>query len=114
MQDLPENTNLDEESLLVAEAQLLLAEKRTSLSTIRTGIAVAALPLSVVSVLIATSKLYDPTSMRHLLIPVLAACLLLFVFGIYLMVRAVTRLRKYDHLLQSLRARNSRLAELLR
>ena len=38
------------------EVQLLLAEKRTSLSAMRTGIAIFAFPLSVLSVLIATSR----------------------------------------------------------
>ena len=41
--------------LILNEVQLLLAEKRTSLSAMRIGIAVFAFPLSVLSVLIATS-----------------------------------------------------------
>ena len=50
----------DLEIMTFNEVQLLLAEKRTSLSTMRTGIAVFLLfPLSVLSVLIATSKSYE-------------------------------------------------------
>ena len=45
--------------LVLQEMQLLLAEKRTTLSTLRTGIAIFAFPLSVLSVLIATSKSYE-------------------------------------------------------
>jgi len=45
-------------SLIINEVQLLLSEKRTSLSTLRTGIAIFAFPLSVLSVLIATSRHY--------------------------------------------------------
>ena len=101
------------EELLVAEAQLLLSEKRTSLSAIRTGIAVAALPLSIVSVLIATSRMWDATTIAHLLIPLLAACAALLLFSIYLMARAVLRIRHYDLLLHQLRARNGRVRELL-
>ena len=44
------------DSTVFGEIQLLLAEKRTALSSMRTGIAVFALPLSVLSVLVATSK----------------------------------------------------------
>jgi len=40
------------------EIELILSEKRTALSTLRTGIAVFALPLSVLSVLVATSSYY--------------------------------------------------------
>ena len=42
--------------LCINQVQLLLAEKRTALAVMRTGIAVLALPLSVFSALIATSK----------------------------------------------------------
>jgi len=42
--------------IIINEGQLILAEKRTSLAVIRTGIAVFALPLSVLSLLIVTSK----------------------------------------------------------
>lgn len=103
----------EDELVLVGEVQLLLAEKRTSLSVIRTGIAVFALPLSIVSVLIATSKLYDPERNLHLLVPVLVACSFLFVIGGYLMVRGIVRIRHYDRLLHELRTRDPRLAQLL-
>lgn len=97
----------------MAEAQLLLAEKRTSLSEIRTSIALAALPLSVVSVLIATSNMYDAATMTHLLIAVFTACALLFGLGLYLLVRAVCRIHRYDAMIRALRTKNSRVADLL-
>jgi len=43
----------------VNEIQLLLAEKSIHLALMRTGIAVLTLPLSVLSLLIATSKYYN-------------------------------------------------------
>ena len=45
--------------LSINQVQLLLSEKRTALSVMRTGIAVLALPLSIFSALIATSKWYN-------------------------------------------------------
>ena len=45
--------------LCINQVQLLLAEKRTALAIMRTGIAVLALPLSIFSALIATSKWYN-------------------------------------------------------
>ena len=44
------------DNLIFGEIQVLLAEKRTALAALRTGIAVFALPLSVLSALIATSR----------------------------------------------------------
>ena len=55
---LPENLGKSYEALVVSEVQLLLAEKCTSLAAMRTGIVVFVLPLSVLSVLIATSRYY--------------------------------------------------------
>ena len=45
------------DNVIFGEIQVLLAEKRTALASLRTGIAVFALPLSVLSALIATSAL---------------------------------------------------------
>ena len=70
------------EGIIINEVQLLLAEKRTSLSTMRTGITVFVLPLSVLSVLIATSKYYDVFKVMHFLVPLLVinAALVFLVF----------------------------------
>jgi uncharacterized membrane protein YidH (DUF202 family) len=95
------------------EAQLLLAEKRTALSTLRTGIAVFALPLSVLSILIATSKAYEPGKVMHWLIPLLLLSAGLVVLGVYLITIAVWRVRRYDRLLDELKRKHGRLAELL-
>jgi len=95
------------------EVQLLLAEKRTALSTLRTGIAVFAFPLSVLSVLIATSKSYELHAVIHWLVPLLLLNLGLVVLGVFLIHTAVRRIRRYDRLLDGLKRKNSRLAELL-
>jgi len=95
------------------EVQLLLAEKRTALSTLRTGIAVFAFPLSVLSVLIATSKSYELHAVMHWLVPLLLLNLGLVVLGVFLIHTAVRRIRRYDRLLDGLKRKNSRLAELL-
>ena len=63
--------------MAINEVQLILSEKRTSLSLMRTGIAVLALPLSVLSFLIATSKYYDVLHVLHFLVPLGALILAL-------------------------------------
>jgi uncharacterized membrane protein YidH (DUF202 family) len=102
-----------DQPLLIAEAQLLLAEKRTSLAAVRTAIALFALPLTVLSALIATSRLYDPVRVLHLLVPVLAMCGLLLVLAVYMTARAVRRIRRCDAMLERLRAENPRLDKML-
>ena len=55
----PMITEQQNDILSINQVQLLLAEKRTALAVMRTGIAVFALPLSIFSALIATSKWYE-------------------------------------------------------
>ena len=59
------------DNLIFGEIQVLLSEKRTALSSLRTGIAIFALPLSVLSVLIATSRYYSFEKVMPLLVPLL-------------------------------------------
>ena len=98
---------------LVGEIQLILAEKRTSLAFLRTGIAVFALPLSVLSALIATSKYYEFANVMHLIIPLLVLCAILVALGSYLIVRAVIRVRHYDRIVSRIKQKHSILREFL-
>jgi hypothetical protein len=101
------------ESVVIGEVQLLLAEKRTSLSTMRTGIAVFALPLSVLSVLIATSKYYDFVHVLHLLIPLLIMIAALISLGAYLLIRSIIKIRHYDRIILELKRKHGRIAEFI-
>jgi TRAP-type C4-dicarboxylate transport system permease small subunit len=73
----------------------------------RTGIAVLALPLTVTSFLIATSKYYDIIHVLHLLIPLGVVNLTLMIFGAYLIIRAIVRMRHYDHLILEIKEKHS-------
>ena len=99
------------DSTVFGEIQLLLAEKRTALSSMRTGIAVFALPLSVLSVLVATSKHYDVLHVLHFLVPLLALNLALIILGSYLVLHSVQRIRHYDRLIKELKQRYSAISE---
>ncbi len=109
----PIKLEADLEPMPFNEVQLLLAEKRTSLSTLRTGIAVFVLPLSVLSVLIATSKSYELHKVMLWLVPLMLLNLGLIALVVYLVMRAVVRIRHYDGLIDKLKRKHSRLAELL-
>jgi hypothetical protein len=101
------------DSVILNEIQLLLSEKRTSLSTLRTGISIFAFPLSVLSVLIATSRSYDVKDVVHLLVPLILLNLALTGLGIYLTVHAVQRIHHYNRLIDEFKRRYGRLAKLL-
>ena len=101
------------DSAVFNEVQLLLAEKRTSLSAMRTGIAVFVFPLSVLSVLIATSKSYELHQVMVWLVPLLLLNFGLVALGVYLITRAVLHIRHYDQLIGKLKRKHGKLAELL-
>jgi uncharacterized membrane protein YidH (DUF202 family) len=101
------------DSMLVNEAQLILAEKRTSLATMRAGIAVFALPLSVLGLLIATSRYYEVLHVLYLIIPLVTVCAGLIAVGGYLIVRSLVHIRRYDRMIEQLKQRHSEIAELL-
>ena len=102
-----ESPQLD--ALLLGEIQVLLSEKRTALSSMRTGIAVFALPLSVLSVLIATSRYYSIGKVM----PLLLLNLGLVVLGTRLVFHSIGRLHHYDRLIRELTQKYRSLAEVV-
>jgi hypothetical protein len=105
------NEPLQPDNLILGEIQVLLSEKRTALASLRTGIAVFALPLSVLSALIATSRYYNIANVMPLLVPLLLLNLGLIVLGSWLIYHSMTRLHHYDHLIRELRQKYESLAE---
>ena len=100
--------------LSINQVQLLLAEKRTALSVMRTGIAVLALPLSIFSALIATSKWYNVVEVWPLLMLVVGINLGLAVFGVYLIARSMLRMRQYDRLIADIKHSHDSLRRLIK
>jgi uncharacterized membrane protein YidH (DUF202 family) len=105
--------NPDSDGFLFNEIQLILAEKRTSLSTLRTGIAIFALPLSVLSVLVATSRYYDPAKVKVFLVVLGILNGALVLLGTYLIARALRKIRRYDSLIREIKLKHSAVAEFL-
>jgi uncharacterized membrane protein YidH (DUF202 family) len=104
----------DSETIIINEIQLLLAEKRTSLAAMRTGIAVFALPLTVISILIATSKYYDIVHVLHLLVPLLVLCAVLVLLGSYLIIRSIMRIHHYDWHISKIKRKYSTISEFIK
>ncbi len=101
------------EDEMMNAVQLLLSEGRTALSLMRTGIAVFALPLSVLSVLIATSKYYEALAVLDLLIPLIALCAMLVLLGGYLVIHSMLKIRRLDRLIHRIKLEHSAIAEFL-
>jgi uncharacterized membrane protein YidH (DUF202 family) len=110
MQDAPAP---GDNAMAINEAQLLLAEKRTALAVLRTGIALIALPMSIMSFLIATSRYYEVVKVLHLLIPLGILCLLLGGFGGMLVFSSLKRMQRYDRLIREIKRRHSIVAKFL-
>jgi uncharacterized membrane protein YidH (DUF202 family) len=101
------------DNLILGEIQVLLAEKRTALASMRTGIAVFALPLSVLSVLIATSRYYSMEKVMPLLLPLLLLNLGLVVLGSWLVFRSIHRIHHYERRIRELSEKYRSLAEFI-
>ncbi len=100
------------EATAIARSQLVLAEKRTSLAVMRTGIGIFTLPMSVITVLIATRRNYSFLDTYHLLIPLLVLCLGLITLATYLVHRSVLRIWKQDAMLKKIKREDTNLARL--
>jgi uncharacterized membrane protein YidH (DUF202 family) len=93
-----------DQSTVFGEVQIILGEKRTALATLRTGIAVFALPLSVLSRLVATSRYYEPGRVLHFLLPLLVLSGVLALLGAYLIVHSLIRIRHQCRLIANLKS----------
>ena len=100
-------------NFIINEIQLILAEKRTSLAAMRTGIAVFVLPLSVLSIMVATSKYYDFMRVVHFIVPLLLICVALLVLGSYLVIKSMVRMHRYDKLILNIKKKHSSIADFL-
>ena len=107
----PSDSYGEPSNFILGEIQVLLAEKRTALAALRTGIAVFALPLSVLSVLIATSRYYNIGAVIPLLLPLLLLNLGLVVLGSWLIYRSIRHLHRYDHRIRELTQKYRSIAE---
>ena len=101
------------DNFIFNEVQLILAEKRTAFSGLRTGIAVFALPLSVLSVLVATSKMYNIFQVMHFLIALLVINAGLIALGVFLIVQSLRRIRHFDCLIREIKLKHSAIADFL-
>lgn len=107
----PSDSYGEPSNFILGEIQVILSEKRTALAAMRTGIAIFALPLSVLSVLIATSRNYSFEKVMPLLVPLLLLNLGLVVLGSWLICRSIKRIHHYEGRIRELTQKYRSLAE---
>ncbi len=101
------------DNVMFGEIQVLLAEKRTALASLRTGIAVFALPLSVLSALIATSRYYSIDKVMPLLLPLMVLNLGLVVLGSWLVFRSIRRIHHFERRIKELSEKYRSIAQFI-
>ncbi|SRR6266436_7356251 len=101
------------DNVIFGEIQVLLAEKRTALASLRTGIAVFALPLSVLSALIATSRYYSIDKVMPLLLPLMVLNLGLVVLGSWLVFRSIRRIHHFENRIKELSGKYRSIAQFI-
>jgi uncharacterized membrane protein YidH (DUF202 family) len=109
----PKDLEHKPEKHIINEMQLIFAEKRTALSLLRTGITVLLLPLSVLTVLLATSRYYDVANALEVAVPLAVLCFSLFILGIYLIIRSAIQIKKSDRAAHLLLKHSKYLSDLL-
>lgn len=92
---------------------LLLAEKRTSLSVLRTGIAIITLPISVFTVLIATSRYYKIENVTYFFITLIIICIILIILGSYFIIRSFKKIKDIDHKIQEIKKQKENIKDLI-
>lgn len=102
-----------DQKILIGEVQLLLAEKRTSFALLRTGVTVSLVPLSMWTVLLATSRLWNIFEVLWVLVPLMVVAVGLFILGISLVLHALSHLRHTDRVMTGLRQSDTMLESLM-
>jgi hypothetical protein len=105
MNEKKEKGDEPDRAILLQEIQVFLAQKRTSLSEMRTGIMILTLPMSVFTVLVATSDFYNIFAVLPLFTTLVAVSIALLVFAMYLVMRAIKKIFFVEGKISELRNR---------
>jgi len=88
---------------LLSKARTLEAEKRTALALLRTGIMISTVPLSIFTLLISVSQVYDIWGPLYQLVIIISIWLSILVLGVILIVKAFRQIRSCDRALKAIK-----------
>ena len=86
----------------LALIRTLDAEKRTHLAELRTGIGILTIPMSLLTILIATSNYYSVDTVLSFIVGLVIGIIALFTVGAYLVIRALKKLKTTENLRDSI------------
>ncbi|MHA1770922.1 MAG: hypothetical protein ACTSYL_05825 [Candidatus Thorarchaeota archaeon] len=81
---------------VLALIRTIEAEKRTHLAELRTGIGILTIPMSLVTILIATSKYYDILQVIPMVLLLTIGIIVLLAFGSFLAFQALTKIHENE------------------
>lgn len=99
--DLDKRTRHSNVRTSLALIRTLDAEKRTHLAELRTGIGILTIPMSLLTILIATSNYYSIESVLSFIVGLVIGIIALAIVGTYLVVQAFQKIRKTEGLRDS-------------
>jgi multisubunit Na+/H+ antiporter MnhG subunit len=99
--DFDEQTSQSGMRTSLALIRTIDSEKRTHLAELRTGIGILTIPLSLLTILIATSNYYSVDSVLSLIVGLVIGIVALASVGAYLVIRSLQKLRKNEKLRDS-------------
>ncbi|MBS3793686.1 MAG: hypothetical protein KGY80_02225 [Candidatus Thorarchaeota archaeon] len=100
------NTNIK-----LSIVRTLEAEKRTHLAELRTGTAILAIPMSLLTILIATSNYYELANVLFFVMGLVVGIIGLIIMGTYFIYRSLKQIRKTEQLRDVACAETSEIAE---
>jgi uncharacterized membrane protein YidH (DUF202 family) len=99
--DMDKRTQQSNVRTSLALIRTLDAEKRTHLAELRTGIGILTIPMSLLTILIATSNYYSIESVLSFIVGLVFGIIALALIGTYLVVQAFQKIRKTEALRDS-------------
>ena len=101
------------DNLIIDELLVLLQEKRTALAMIRTGIAILISQITIIGILIATSKLYAWIEVLHLMFFFILLNFIALGIACYFIFGSLKELQKLDRQVLIYKKNHSTLASFL-
>lgn len=96
--DMDESTSKSEMRTSLALIRTIDAEKRTHLAELRTGIGILTIPMSLLTILIATSNYYSIDSVLSFIVVLVIGIIALATVGSYLVIRALQKIKTNEKL----------------
>ncbi|MHA1137686.1 MAG: hypothetical protein ACTSSE_14485 [Candidatus Thorarchaeota archaeon] len=98
LDDMDNRTLQSDMRTSLALIRTLDAEKRTHLAELRTGIGILTIPMSLLTILIATSNFYSIDTVLSFIVGLVIGIIALATVGTYLVVQAFRKIRKTEEL----------------